>query len=212
MKKYLLILSSLFFISIASRAQFSKGSILLGGQLSFTTSNYNNSNIGAPSPSNNAGTFVISAGKAIHENDVMGVDISYGFSNNGVLAPNYTDHFYSLGIFYRKYKALGKEFFLFGQVGAAYSGSRQTGSDSTGIKIVTGTTDGGGIYFYPGIAYKISNKLFLELTVPALFSMTYTTVHSPNGSQNLEYNQFSVTTSLNTDPLTALGLGFRLVL
>lgn len=212
MKKYLLILSSLVFISILSRAQFSKGSILVGGQLSFSTYNYNNSNIGASSPSNNTGTFVISAGKAIHENAVAGVDISYGFSNNGVISPSYSEHFYSFGIFYRKYKALGKEFFLFGQAGAVYAGSHQSGTDSTGIKIVTETTDGGGIYFYPGIAYRISNKFFLELTIPDLFSMNYSTVHSPNGSQNLVYNQFSVSTSLSTNPLTALGLGFRLVL
>jgi hypothetical protein len=212
MKKYLLLLSALLFISMVSRAQFSKGSILLGGQLSFGTSSYNDPSNTNPNQNSTGGTFDVSVGKAFRENAVYGLDLSYSYNNNGGGSLGSSNNFYDVGIFYRKYKDLGKDFFLFGQVGAGYSGSTETGPDSAGNKVTIGTSHGGQIYLYPGIAYRISNKFFLELSIPELFAMQYSYVKTTNSGQDMVSHNFSVSTTLGSNPLSSLGLGFRLVL
>lgn len=199
-------------MSFLAHAQFNKGSIILGGQLSFSTNSTVESPGSAPNEKSNVGTFDISVGKAIRENAIFGLQAFYGFSNDGNVAPYYANHSYGIGIFYRKYKDLGKEFFLFAQAGAGYSGDTQSGVDTSGNKVNQGTTNGGQIYIYPGIAYRISKKFFLELTIPELFEADYSSVKSINPQQTLVTNQFNISTSLSDNPLNSLAIGFRLVL
>jgi hypothetical protein len=212
MNKYLLLFFSLLFTVTVSEAQFTKGSILLGGQLSFSSSSadYN------PNPNPNAnttyGNFNISVGKAIHENAVYGLDITYTYSTYGTGSQGSSNNYYGIGLFYRKYKDLGKEFFLFGQAGVNYLGSTQSGPDINGNKITISTSNGGQLYLYPGIAYRISNKFFLELTIPELFSINYSSTKTTYPGPDIVNHQFAVTTSLSSNPLTELGIGFRLVL
>jgi hypothetical protein len=212
MNKYLLIFSSLLFIVTASEAQFSKGSILLGGQLSFSTSSADYNPNPNPNANTSVGNFNVSVGKAIHENAVFGLEVSYGYYNYGTGSQASSNNNYGIGLFYRKYKDLGKEFFLFGQAGATYLGSTQSGHDINGNKVTIYTTNGGEVYLYPGIAYKISNKFFLELTIPELFSINYNSTKTTYPGPEVVGNQFSVSTSLSSNPLNSLGIGFRLVL
>ncbi|HEV3222094.1 MAG TPA: hypothetical protein VGZ90_04410 [Puia sp.] len=212
-----ILLSLLIIFSFYSaNAQFNKGDVLIGGTLLYssnkTTTPYNPSD-----QKNNYGDINISLGKAIKENTLFGIFINYQPSTN---ITNYvfgpitirTDN-YGIGVFYRMYKSLGKEFYLFGEAGGGFNGSTTSTKDSTGNKISTGTGYGGSIYISPGIAYKISKKFFLELSVPQIFSLAYTSSNTKSGSVTTGKNDsFVVNANLSSNPLNSIGIGFRLVL
>jgi hypothetical protein len=229
MTRILLTLILVFCISFMARAQFKKNDILLGGQLSYS---YNSSTYTQPNASfptndskSNYGNITISLGKALNENTVVGINLSYTPSSstnypsyNGNIPLKYQSNGYNAGIFYRKYKSLGKEFYLFGEASAWYSWSDQSGKDSIGEKLISGSSWSVGIDLYPGIAYRISKHLFLELSVPNLFYAGYSKSNSANqyGTasevQTTKNDQLIISTSLSSNPLNALGIGFRLIL
>jgi len=215
MSRILLSLLIIFFFYSAS-AQFNKGNILLGGNLSYGSSK----STSPPNPDeqkSNSGNIDISLGKAIKENALFGVNISYGgFSNMlgaSVSPSKATSYNYGLGVFYRVYKDLGKEFYLFGQAGAGFNGSSYSSTDSAGNKLSNGTAYGGSIYISPGIAYKISKKFFLELSIPQIFSVSYSNSNSKSGSVSTgSGDNFGVSANFISNPLNYLGVGFRLIL
>ncbi len=120
---------------------------------------------------------------------------------------------YGIGIFYRLYKNLGKEFYLFGEAGGGYIGSSSTSKDSLGNKVATGNSNGGQIYLSPGIAYKISKKFFIELSIPQLFTIAYSSSKTKSGSViTSSSDNFNVDASLDSNPLSNLVLDFGLIL
>jgi hypothetical protein len=204
--------------SLLSNAQFSKGSLLVGGDLSFSsrTTSDNGSNT---SQSYRSGFFYVSLGKAISENAVLGVNLTYSPYSVTNLYPNslntlgYKSNSYVFGIFFRKYKPLGKEFFLFGEAGAGFNLQNDTGKDSLGVVQLSGSGSGGQINFMPGVAYKVSKKFFIEITIPNIFLVQFNSSHEnyPNAvPSDAKYHLFNISTSLNSNPLSALGIGFRL--
>jgi len=198
-----------------ANAQFNKGGILLGGNISYASSQSDAPSPGNPEPYNKSGNFSISIGKAIKENAVWGLNISYSPSSNnyyyngGSLPVDQSNNIYSAAIFYRVYKNLGKEFYLFGEAGAGYIGTHQSTIDSySGIK-TSSSGNGGVAYVMPGLSYKVSKKFFLDLSIPNVFYVSYmkNSAGYPNSYQN---SIFIVSTSLSSNPLTALAIGFRL--
>ena len=208
------ILITLFFFSAS--AQFNKGDLLIGGTLSYSSSKITSPNSFGEQKYEN-GFFNISLGKAIKENVIFGINLTYEPNINtsnygyGLVTTRIDD--YTIGVFYRMYKNLGKDFYIFGEAGAGYNGSTTSTKDSTGNKLSTGTGYGGNIYLTPGIAYKISKKFFLELSIPQLFSASYSTNNTKTGSvTTATTDQFYVNANINSNPLNSLGIGFRLVL
>jgi hypothetical protein len=220
MRKILLVVIVVLSSSFLANAQFTKGSILLGGSISYSASNFTPAY--QSGQESYYGNFGISAGKAIKENAIFGISLTYSPVWNGTqfeygLGPlSYYNGVYGIGVFYRKYKSLGKEFYIFGEAGASFMGSDESGKDTSGIKLISGHTYGGTIYFMPGIAYKISKKVFLEITIPDLFTATYTAsntaVQSTIPSYYIKNNNFYIRTSLSSSLLGNLGIGFRLIL
>lgn len=214
MTRILLTVLFAFLSTMIASAQFAKGSILLGGQLSYSNNDYktNDQHI-------SYGSFIVSAGKAISENTVVGINLTYNpawvdkYFNYGVGPLKYKNSGYGIGIFYRKYKGLGKEFYLFGEAGAGYIGSTQSGKDDAGDELLTGHSNGGNMYLSPGVAYKISKKFFLELTIPNIFYAQYFS-NSTDVQQTPPYNDksnlFSISTSLSSNLLSNMAIGFRL--
>jgi hypothetical protein len=216
MTRILLTLLIVFSFSFIANAQFNKGDILLGGQLSYsenkTTSNY-------PTNSNsNNGNFQISIGKAIQSNAIFGLNLGYtpySYTNDYIGNTNpieYKSHLYSIGIFYRKYYPIGKEFYFFGEAAGSYTGGPDSGKDSLGNQVSSGTTSGGNLGLTPGISYKISKRFMLDLGLPNLFYANYSSHKSTAQSQTSTYSQFSISTSLSSTPLENLAIGFRLIL
>jgi|SRR5579864_6054315 len=227
MTRTLLILVLFISCSLVVDAQFKKNDILLGGQLSYSYNSATNTYANVVYPAGdykyNNGNFTISAGKAIDENTVFGINLSYIPSSstnypslNDDILLKYANNGYSAGIFYRKYKSLGKEFFLFGEVSASYYWSNQSGKDSIGQELISGSTSTISANLYPGIAYRVSKHFFLELSIPSLiyigYSKSNTLSHEENLSQTNKNDQFYISTSLSSNPLQALGIGFRLLL
>jgi hypothetical protein len=223
----ILLLPALLLTFFISNAQFRKNDIILGGQLYY---NYNSSsyNYSGAVPSTNEyknkdGNITISGGKAINENTVLGIYLSYLPSSstnypslNGDIMLKYRNDGYGGGIFYRKYKNLGKEFYLFGEISATYNWSNKSGKDSADQELISGSSSTFAAILYPGIAYRISKHLFLELSIPDLIYIGYnksnTLSHEGSSIMENKYNNFNITTSLSSDPLSFLGIGFRLIL
>jgi hypothetical protein len=210
----LTLLITLSFISV--NAQFKKGDVLLGGTLLYS-SNKSTNPYSPDEQKYNYGVFNISLGKAIKENTLFGVFIGFQptsntYNNGSILVTDKTDN-YGIGIFYRMYKNLGKEFYIFGEAGGGYDGSTSSTKDSTGNKLSTGTGYGGHIYITPGIAYKISKKFFMELSIPEIFSLAYSSSNTKSGSVTTATNDgFNANANINSNPLNSLGIGFRLIL
>ena len=219
MTRILLTLAFVFSISLMASAQFKKGDILLGGTLAY--SHNNTAYLQNPSQRGDYGNFNISAGKALNEREVLGVNLNFTpywtseYSNYGLGPLGYSDNGYGISIFYRKYKALGKDFYLFAEAGAGYTGSTQTGKDSADKKVIRGYTNAGTIYLTPGFAYRVSNKVLLEITIPNIIYVNYSS-QTINVQDVIPYevkgNSFSISTSLSSNPLNSLGIGFRLIL
>ena len=212
-----ILLSLLVTLSLFSAsAQFKKGDLLIGGDLSYS-SNKTTSIYYTGEQKTNYGVFDISFGKALKENAVVGINLSYQpnvntYNYGAGLITNRTDN-YGIGIFYRMYKNLGKDFYLFGEVGGGYNGSTSSMTDSTGNKTSTGTGYGGRIYITPGIAYKISKKFFLELSIPEIFNAAYSSTKTKAGSVTISSSDaFAAGVNIDSNPLNSLGIGFRLIL
>src|ERR1700704_4130915 len=129
MTRILLILTLFISSTLLTKAQFKKNDILLGGQLSYSYNSSNQKYLTGPTYDNKAttGYFTINFGKALNENTIAGITLSYipysmnNYNVDGIIPTKYQDNGYAVGIFYRKYKNLGKEFYFFGQVSALYN-------------------------------------------------------------------------------------------
>jgi Outer membrane protein beta-barrel domain len=209
-------LALVFFIFSAS-AQFNKGDLLLGGDLSYSSSKSTSPPFFPVETKNSSGNFNISLGKAIKENTIVGISLDFQpITNsyyNGVGIYTQQTNNYGVGIFYRLYKSLGKDFYLFGEGGGGYTGSTTSTKDSTGHKISTGSGNGGHLYITPGIAYRVSKKFFIELSIPQIFTLSYGSSNTNEGSGTNETDSgFTAGLNLNSNPIDNLGIGFRLVL
>ena len=217
MKKnfYLLFLSFLM-ISFA-KAQIKKDSWLLGGQISFggiTTESAGNE------VKNNGYTFQLSAGKALRDNRVLGANLFYAGGRqtfyNGFEQGKLTYHDYGVGMFYRLYKTLGKDFFFFGQSNADFNWRDSKSEFPTTINDYNTNGWGLRIALTPGIAYAVTPKFHLELTLPGLFGLgyNYSRTEYVNGqTPDIITREFNGFTSLsNISQAGALGVGFRLIL
>jgi hypothetical protein len=212
MTRTLLTLSLFFFLSFIASAQFKKGDILLGGSLNFSNNKSTFTNL-SRADNSTYGVINISAGKAIGQNTVFGANLIYSQSHNDN-DDGTTDqyHTYGFGIFYRIYKNLGKDFFLFGQAGAGYNGVSSWYVDSMGSRITSDYSNNVNIYFTPGISYKITKKLFLELGLPNIFAASYGWEKNNQTTSSRKTTSFSISTSLNGNPLNYLNIGFQLIL
>lgn len=201
---------------LASNAQITKGSILLGGNIGFSTQTYN-----ANSPNEQKTTFLSAVpnyGWAVKDNTVLGFDLDYGYqSYNYPGSDKSTSNTYGAGIFLRNYKNLGGRFYLFGQGGL--DGSYTTTKDINLSATPTTEIDTKGyslaIDFYPGIAYLVGNRLMLETGFPDIFYARYN--HSQqqmpvpgNPGTETSSNGFSIGSSLNNS--YTLSVGLRLLL
>ena len=153
---------------------------------------------------------------------MFGINLSYlpySYTNypslNGDILLKFRNDGYSAGIFYRKYKSLGKEFFVFGEVSASYGWSNTSGKDSIGQEFISGSTSIISANLYPGIAYRVSKHFFWNSSIPSLIYIGYaksnTLSKEGSVSRTNKNDQFYISTSLSSNPLTALGIGFRLI-
>lgn len=198
----------LFFISIASNAQISKGRYLLGGSSTYNNSELNNSN---------NTTSNIQFGKVIKENTVVGVMGSIYAAKTHNANSELTVYNYSAGVFYRKYKPLGKNFYFLQEVDATYQHSRGFNSFYYDSQSLLEKSNGAVLSYIPGISYSVMKRMQIELTMPYLANVSFTnykTVDSqlPAGASPQKANVFSANINLNSSLLGNFGIGFKFLL
>lgn len=213
-KKILPVLISAVIITAAADAQIKKGAILLGGQLGFSIQKTQTQNF--PDTKNSGINISPAFGKAVKDNLVTGVDIFIGYNKyqNIYSSDRQTQNDYGLGFFVRKYKELGKGFYLFGQARAGgYYNSRDY--TSTQVPGSSNTMKGYSVQLavYPGLSYAISKKFQLETGFNNLAYLQFDhskAIHAGNTSPSSISNGFSLGTSLSN--FSGLTIGFRFLL
>ncbi len=218
----------LVFISFCANAQIKKGSILVGGQISAGKFERDISNffpIPQPLPfdQNEEAKFLnvgISIGKAIKDNKVIGINFNTA-TNKQTTFLNQTEsitsknNFNEAGLFYRGYKKLGKDFYFFGQANTSIYFSKAKYIHTNSINNSINKFVGASISIAPGLAYAISKKFHLELSLQNLAAIQYSTSKQEFANPaigSIKSNSYSLNTSLSGGVLGNIGIGFRLIL
>jgi len=218
-KKILLGFFSVCMMTAGLHAQIKKGAIFLGGQIGFSTNKTNNEQTSPVNPpyDTKSTNFAFSPvfGKAVKDNLIVGADIKYVNNKYQTDYPqDQKTNSYGLGFFVRKYKDLGKGFYLFGQAraGASYNTQKYYNTVTT---VANSLTKGYTIQLaiYPGIAYSVSSRLQLEAGFDNLGFLEFD--HSretfpPTAGSYAVTNGFSAGSSLSS--FSGFTIGFRYIL
>lgn len=207
--KILLSVAIFFFATIAANAQITEGKYLLGGSFNYYNSTASNSN---------SINTIIQFGKVIKENTVLGVIGSVSASKNTFAGSHYSIYNYSAGVFYRKYKPLGKNFYFLQEADAVFQHAHGYGNyfDNVGQSLYA-NSNGAMLSYIPGISYSATKHMQIELTMPNLANISFTnikTVNSrlPQGVSPQKANTFSASVNLNSSLLNNFGIGFKFLL
>lgn len=172
----LTLLSTLLFISFALSAQIKKGSIFIGGDISFSgnkTSAENNTPANT-STSNNAG--ILSAGFAVKDNLIVGVKVLYSSGKSKNNNPSYNNSTSAAGggLWLRKYYPLSKAFYLFVDGGINVQGTKSDQEQTPNYNYYKTRGININAVILPGITYQMRKNFFLEASLNNLFSAGYT--------------------------------------
>jgi hypothetical protein len=160
------------------QAQINKGAIMIGGNVGYSEQSGKSSGalVTTKMESWNVNP---SFGKAIKDNLVLGLDINYGHSHYDNGDPSYDNgtNNYKAGVFLRRYKPIGNNFYLFIQSMFSVSYTHGTASYQNGNNIPYTHDDnkefGLAFQIYPGISYAINRKWQLETGLPNFLSAAY---------------------------------------
>lgn len=210
MKKNLQLLVLCIFISVAATAQIARGTVLLGGTLSGSTYRQQFDN-----PADRTGrnlSFAPAIGLFVRENLAIGINTGWNSSKDEGDAYTQTNRGAQLQLFARKYRSLGKGFYLFGEGGAGYSRNRQENlTPERNMEEIRKTFS---VYLYPGVSYAVSRKLQLEASLNNLLRIDYTDsrtgITTPLSEGGSRLRDFSFNSGIGNN--IPINLGFRLFL
>jgi hypothetical protein len=204
-------LFSFLIIAATVNGQIKKGALFLGGQLGVSGQTTKNEN--SPDLKSTGITFSPAFGKAVKDNLIIGFDINYGHTKVQNYYPEtQTSNAYGAGFFIRKYRELGKGFYLFAQGRAGGSYNNQEYKNSSQVPVdnkSNGYTI--GIAVYPGVSYAITHKLQLETGFNNLAYLEFNhNEQSVNSNPYTKTNGISLGSSLSN--FSGLTVGFRFIL
>ncbi len=216
MKKFIT-LSVIVLLAFNASAQFQKGNKVLGFGLNIGQSS--NNSISPATTQSNSGFGIngsLSLAKAKSETRLNGfiVNIGYGKGVSKNSNPVFTDGFSEsynagLGYFMRKYKPLGKNFFVFGEAQGGVNYNRQIVRSSQHLDIDQYQAN---IGIYPGLAYKWNDRFLLELRFADFANLSYSYTERKY-SNTSEYNRsLSFGTSLGLGYFSNIGIGARWII
>ncbi len=215
-QKFTLIALAFTGYSLVVNGQIKKESLFLGGQVAYAHSKLDYSGAQADQK-NSSANLNVSIGKAVKENAVFGVILGYApFTtsySNGSNTVNSTTREYNLGIFYRQYHQLAKDFYFFTEAGAAYIASKQSNKDAVaGTDLGTIKQSGGQLSLMPGLSYRVLPKLHLEIVIPNIVAAQYMVGKNNTSAPLQKQTQFSFNSSLNSIGWSNLSVGFHFIL
>jgi len=215
-KLYILSVIAILISFSVVNAQINKGSLFLGGNIGFNSS-HSVADDNSVSYKQDGFTISPTIGKAIKENLILGAGLIFFYNKYRQGPTNINDYQksngYGANVFLRRYKGIGKNFYIFleGTLGGNYTKSYN--SPLTSYNNYKRTSFGLGAT--PGISYAVSKRLQLELGLNQILSVDYT---HEKGDKGVNYgvpyksNSFSITTSLTNSYLSSVYFGFRLLL
>jgi hypothetical protein len=211
MLKPILLITSFFFISLGAFTQIPKGSVFIGGDISFFyeegTSNNSNDYV-------DRNFYVLPVfGKAVKENLLIGV-LSLFYHNNTDVTLDFNDlkqSRYGLGFFAREYKQIAKtrfHIFLQESLSGEYDHTEQGFNTADKIDKKSHIINLG---VYPGIAYNLSQRLQLESGFSNLLGLRYYHTKTFAGTINpISSKVNGISLYATADNVTQFYVGFRL--
>jgi hypothetical protein len=209
--KFTLLITVAICTAIASKAQISKGSIIVGGSLGLSTSTVKDDN-GNKMSSNTTFSIAPSFGKAYKENRIFGINLNY--SHTGDVDANS----FGGGVFLRQYKSLSKNFYVFGDesLNISYGSYKYLGSNGTNPYVEKIKTTASYFSLAPGLAYDLTRKMQFEILLSNLLSLNYSNIkHDYDNNQiytDYKENTFSLNSSLSLTQLSYINIGVRFIL
>src|SRR5688572_27896132 len=164
MNRKLLCVLTMVMISYYSSAQINKGSVMLGGQIGYSSENVSSTTPGERSEADFLTTSIM-FGKTVKENLFLGFNLSMGLTKRESQSYYEQDlDSYGASVFIRRYFEIGKKFYIFtqGHTGVSffdndqkyYSSVTPSSSNEKGYMINLG--------FYPGVSYAITRRFHIE--------------------------------------------------
>jgi hypothetical protein len=216
MKKKSLLILIIAINTIVANAQIKKSSLLLGGQLSFST--------GKQKLDNNdtwkASSIVVSPsfGQAVADNLIVGVDAAFGYSK-GEQPPapggaTIKSSSVGGGVFIRKYLTLTNGFYLFGHGRLGGSYFKQDISPYSAGTFYHYKSYQAGLSFSPGLSYAVNRKLHIETGFYNLLNIFYShaTTNTDGSGSVVENKRNTVQVNSSLSSGSTLTVGFRLLL
>jgi len=193
MKNVSLILLFIFTLTFSAHSQISKGTWMLGGNLSLGS--FSSKDFKADPILSQSANFSITprVGWFIRENLVIGLSPSYSFSSQNTNSPaqdNRTSSF-SFAPFIRTYKTLYEKWAIFADfngISVNFASSKYEG-DNIPIREASSQGYQLGIFVSPGVTYFITPKVGIEASLGSLgfgFSRTRTKEKITNSNEPFE--------------------------
>ena len=197
-QKFLLSILFACTLVISTNAQINKGSVWLGGNLSYGQSKTDND----IDPDYKTHSFSIAPGigKAVKDNLIVGMRINYQYSKS-TTGTNYSDESqYGGSIFVRRYLPVISRLYVFGEGSVGANHFRSSGSKGGGFVIA----------LTPGVSVGINKKLHLETGFNSLFSTYYMKRKTTVAVNN--YSNESFGAGFNLENQSTFYLGFRILI
>jgi hypothetical protein len=204
----LLTIASFCLFSIAN-SQITKGSLFLGGSLGISSGEYKST---ADTSKSSFWYFNPVIGIAIKENSIAGIFLGYGrgTGNDTEIEQNN----YNAGLFFRKYKPLGKGFYLFGEGNLSYYHNLYEQDDPVNgyrLQKNSGITLG----IFPGLSYAVGKRFYLETALTNLLSISYSKASSETKASSsaplLKDEQSNFGMGVGAGGNIPINLGFRFI-
>ena len=208
MNRKLLFVCTFTLLSFYLQAQIGKGSLMIGGQLGYSSNN-SQSTLQQEEFQSDHLVFTASLGKAMKENLFVGIELGTAFSKVEQTGNSQKSNYKVGGVFIRKYFDIGKKFFIITQGNAGVGFSRNEYTTSTMFS--ENESYQISLSFAPGLSYAVNRKFHIETGFNSLMSAAYARVKITHGSGvKSKQETFSVATNLNN--LASLTIGLRFLI
>lgn len=217
-KKFSFLIVSIIIINCAN-GQINKGSIFLGGDIGGSIQQTTKNGI---TYTEQKGIVIAPIyGKAVGDNLIVGskllfqyIDEKFPGTSNTTPEIKQKQPFYGLAIFLRKYKSIGSSsFYVFAEGGVSYLYSSFKKENTTTLETQNTKVSTANLYIYPGVAYKLNNRLQLESGFINLLRLSYS--HQKNILKSSTTTTFITNTlgfGASLDNIAPFYVGFRILI
>ncbi|MDI9366136.1 MAG: hypothetical protein QM541_14360 [Flavobacterium sp.] len=204
-----LLFAALLIIGCNASAQFTKGEKVLNGNLSFSTSKYNNVN-------QTTNSLFIGAGLGWVKSDkkIVGVSLSYGYSSyNNTPTSSASSNSAFVGVYLQNIKNIKGNFFGILNTSLNSGYHKQIYEDINTSSSYSSNGFSVGANSSLGIGYRISKRFVANMTLTNLVSVQYAQDKRKNDGFNATSNasSFIISTGLTSLSLNNTAIGFSWV-